>query len=211
MKIKLFPLQSPSGEFDRLVAGYIEEGGDGFAPSTSSGSIRTSSETRETFSPGSLALSPSMSCNSSTDWNTDDDFLMNCGASTQTTDDALIDPGNWNFETFDEDSIDLNFFQNWLIFPFKFHLACSVTVFCHSLVDQGISSLSLYFSQMSPKNLSLFSLWYLPYCFLTSFVYLYNRFPSITIPQSNIYFCKIILILSSRCIIKYCLFLLLEI
>lgn len=69
----------------------------------------TSSETRETLSPNSLAMSPSMS-SSSTDW---DDELLGCGTETGTgTDELLTDPGNWNFETFDENSIDLNFFQN---------------------------------------------------------------------------------------------------
>eukprot|EP00081_Caenorhabditis_elegans_P008422 NP_001293600.1 X-box Binding Protein homolog [Caenorhabditis elegans] len=73
-------LKSPSGEFDRFVAGYIEEGADGYAASCSSGSMYTSSETRETLSPNSLAMSPSMS-SSSTDW---DDELLGCGTETGT-------------------------------------------------------------------------------------------------------------------------------
>ncbi|PIC39709.1 hypothetical protein B9Z55_011309 [Caenorhabditis nigoni] len=106
---------NPSGEFDRFVADYIEEGGDCSSSSAASGSP---SQTRETFSPcASLTMSPSMSCNSSNnDWN-DDFFLPNDSyeTSTQTTieeDPLLTDPGNWNFENFDEDSIDLNFFNS---------------------------------------------------------------------------------------------------
>ncbi|CAP37267.2 Protein CBR-XBP-1 [Caenorhabditis briggsae] len=105
---------SPSEEFDRFVADYIEEGGDCSSSSAASGSP---SQTRETFSPcASLTMSPSMSCNSSNnDWN-DDFFLPNesCETSTETIeeDPLLTDPGNWNFENFDEDSIDLNFFNN---------------------------------------------------------------------------------------------------
>ncbi|CAI2348742.1 unnamed protein product [Caenorhabditis sp. 36 PRJEB53466] len=100
-------LKSPSGEFDRYIAGYLEEEGD-YCASSSSGSFLAPSETRETLSPGSLALSPSMS-NSSNDW---EDETLYCQTASTETDDALVDPGNWNFETFDESSIDLNFFEN---------------------------------------------------------------------------------------------------
>lgn len=60
-----------------------------------------------------------MSSESHVDWN--DDFfnsnVYNFGmeSSTQTeTEDPLLltDAGNWNFENFTEDSIDLNFFDN---------------------------------------------------------------------------------------------------
>ncbi|CAL2037903.1 unnamed protein product [Caenorhabditis brenneri] len=119
-------LKTPSdGEFDQFVANYIEEGSHFPTPSSvgSGGSSVYSapSETCETFSTasasGSLALSPSMSSNGSCDWN-DDFFNDNAFGDDQQMmpmpeedPDALIDPGNWNFESFDDSDIDLNFFQ----------------------------------------------------------------------------------------------------
>lgn len=53
---------------------------------------------------------------SSHEWN--DDFFSNDNfgmePSPQDEDEALLltDAGNWNFENFNEDSIDLNFFNN---------------------------------------------------------------------------------------------------
>lgn len=59
-----------------------------------------------------------MSSNGSCDWN--DDFFTGTAFGddqqmmpmSEEDPDALIDPGNWNFENFDDSDIDLNFFQN---------------------------------------------------------------------------------------------------
>ncbi|EGT45714.1 CBN-XBP-1 protein [Caenorhabditis brenneri] len=120
------PTTPSDGEFDQFVANYIEEGSHFPTPSTSVGSGGSSvysapSETCETFSTasacGSLALSPSMSSNGSCDWN--DDFFNGTAFEadqqmmpmSEEDPDALIDPGNWNFENFDDSDIDLDFFK----------------------------------------------------------------------------------------------------